>query len=124
MNPNSRLYLKFGLAGVLALTILTSSFAGWFGFRNDTKETVVVQETVVVNGVARPGKPEKLNSGDSVRDSQICPNNQRKFTIYDSKGNVLYTNLLPCPAANENILYAIKLDAKGKIALDPIKSKK
>lgn len=124
MNSNSRLLLKFGLVVVLSCSILSSSFAGWFGFRNDTKEQVVVQETIVVNGIARPGKPESLNSGDSVRDSQSCPSNQRKFTIYDPKGTVLYSNTFPCPAMNENILYLIKKDMKGKITVEPVKSKK
>jgi hypothetical protein len=124
MNSNSRLFLKFGLVCALFFAVVSSSVAGWFGFRNDTKGQVVVQETITVNGVARPGKPESLNSGDSVRDSQICPNNQRKFTIYDPKGNVLYTNTLPCPGMNENILYVIKTDTKGKITVEPVKSKK
>jgi hypothetical protein len=102
----------------------SSAFAGWLGFRNDTKIALVVQETIVVNNVPRPGKPEKLGAGDTVRDLQACPNPQRKFTIYDAKGQQLYTGVFPCPAANENVLFAIKMDAKGKITIEPIKSKK
>jgi hypothetical protein len=118
------LALRFLAVLLVGIGLTSTGFAGWLGFRNDTKEQLVVQETVVVNNAPRPGKPQALNSGDLVRDSQIGPGNQRKFTIYDPKGKPLYTGMFPCPAADENILYLIKTDAKGAIVIEPIKSKK
>ena len=125
MFPKSLIQLKFWLSLVIVIGLGSSSlFAGWLGFRNDTKDQLVVQETTVVNNVARPGKPQSLNSGDVVRDSQVCPANQRKFTIYDAKGNAIHTGMFPCPGANENILNVIKLDAKGNVTIEAVTFKK
>lgn len=118
-------FWKIGLAGlVLTLAGPASAFAGWMGFRNDTNLTLVVQEVVVVNNVPKPGKPQKMNNGDVIRDTQVGAGGQRQFLIFDSKNpnQPIYTGNFPCPKANENILYAIKLDPKGAVTIDAQKT--
>src|SRR5262245_84977 len=111
-------------ASMLALAGPTTTFAGWLGFRNDTNLTLVVQEIVTVNNVPRAGKPQKMNNGDVIRDTQVGGGAQRQFLIFDSRNpnQPIYTGNFPCPKANENILYAIKLDAKGGVVIDSNKT--
>lgn len=123
----SRPYYYFrpvGLLGVLiALTGADTASAGWMGFRNDTKETLVIQETFIINGQARLGRPQRLFGGESVRDTQ-CAGGQRQISIYDTKDGKqpLYTGSFPCPRANENILYCIKPDGRGGLLIEALKS--
>lgn len=44
--------------------------AGWIAITNDTKQTLVVQETITVNGQARKCKPIKLAPGETLREFQ------------------------------------------------------
>ncbi|MCE9533349.1 MAG: hypothetical protein K8T89_19820 [Planctomycetes bacterium] len=111
------------LLGVLfALGEVGAAFAGWMGFRNETNDTIVIQETIIVNGMPRPGKPQRLFAGEAVRDTQ-CSGSVRKITITDPKNpnQILYTGNLPCPGTNENILYVVKTDAKGSVTVEAIK---
>jgi hypothetical protein len=96
--------------------------AGWMGFRNDTKETIVIQESVTVNGKPKPGRPQRLFAGEAVRDAQST-GGQRTFSVYDPKNpnQPIYTGNFPCPAANENILYSLKSDGKGGINVEALK---
>ena len=124
MSLSLRYFWKIGLLGVLfALAGSNSAFAGWMGFRNDTKDTIVVQETITVNGQSKQGKPQRLFTGEAVRDTQ-CVGPQRKISIFDPKtpNTPLYTGNVGCPAANENILYVIKSDGKGGITMEVIKT--
>ena len=124
MSFSPRYFWKIGLLGVLlALAGSNSAFAGWMGFRNDTKDTIVVQETIIVNGQLKQNKPQRLFTGEAVRDTQ-CTGPQRKISIFDPKNpnTPIFTGNVPCPAANENILYLIKADGKGDITMDVIKT--
>jgi hypothetical protein len=113
---------KVCLAAALVVLAAADLNAGWMGFRNDTKETVVVQETIVVNGKEKPGRPQRLNTGEAVRDTQCQA--QKQITIYNAKDTTtpIFTGNFACPAANENVLYIIKTDAKGVITVEPIKT--
>ncbi len=118
----------FGFSAFLGVSIVlvvdaSSVFAGWMGFRNDTKDTIVIQETVVIGGQPRPGRPQRLFTGEAVRDTPP-PGGQRRISVYDAANSnqPIYSGNIPCPAANENILYCIKRDPKGGVAIDAIKS--
>ena len=124
MSLSLRYFWKIGLLGVLfALASSGSAFAGWMGFRNDTKDTIVVQETITVNGQSKQGKPQRLFTGEAVRDTQ-CTGPQRNISIFDTKNpnTPIFTGNMPCPAANENFLYVIKGDAKGGITMEVVKT--
>lgn len=117
----------FGLCLLLGVAIplvdARSAFAGWMGFRNDSKETIIIQETVQVGGQTRPGRPQRLFAGEAVRDTPAA-GGQRRITIFDpnNANQPIYSANFPCPAANENILYCIKRDAKGVVSIDAVKS--
>jgi hypothetical protein len=98
------------------------AFAGWMGFRNDTKETIVIQETITVNGQPRPGNTRRLFSGEAVRD--VGGVGQRQISVFDLRkpNKPIYTGSFPCPAANENILYLLTSDGKGGITVDSVKT--
>jgi hypothetical protein len=111
------------LLGVfIALTDASSVFAGWMGFRNDTKDTIVIQETVNIGGQPRLGRPQRLFAGEAVRD--MAPvGGQRRINVFDpaNPNQPIYSSNFPCPGANENILYSIKRDAKGGISIEAVK---
>lgn len=58
------------LACLGTLLVPGSASAGWIALTNDTKQTVVVQETITVNGQARKCKPIKLAPGETLREFQ------------------------------------------------------
>ncbi len=107
--------MMLGLAG--------SAIAGWMGFRNDTKETIVIQETVVVNGQARPGRPQRLFAGEAVRD--VGGVGQRQLSVFELKNpnQPIFTDGFACPASNENMLYLLKSDGTGGIATESVKTR-
>jgi hypothetical protein len=124
MSFSSHHFRNVALLG--SLVVLASAdfvFAGWMGFRNDTKDTIVIQETMTVNGQPKLSQPQKLLVGQAVRDT-LNVGAQRRFSIYDPKNpNVpIYTGNFNCPAANENILYILKPDGKGGITVDVSKT--
>jgi hypothetical protein len=47
--------------------------AGWITIRNDTKQTLVVQDVTTVNGKVKAGKAIKLLPGESVRENRSKP---------------------------------------------------
>ncbi len=99
-------------------------FAGWMGFRNDTKASIVIQETLIINGRAIVGKPQKLSSGETVRDIQFNVLGFRQITIYDAKNpkTPIYMGNFPCPGLRENVLYSLRMDKTGKIVVEAIRT--
>jgi hypothetical protein len=72
------------IAVVFTLASLGASqaCAGWITIRNDTKQTVVVQEVTTVNGKTRAGKSIKLLPGESVREYRSNPGS-KSIVVYD-----------------------------------------
>lgn len=56
--------------------------AGWITIRNDTKQTLVVQDVTTVNGKVRAGKSIKLLPGESVREYRSTPGS-KSIVVYD-----------------------------------------
>lgn len=109
---------------ILILSVPAMARAGWMGFRNDTSATLVIQETLTVGTSSRQGKPQKIFSTETVRDTPASSVTHRSFTISDSAhpDKPLFTGRLPCPATNENVLYVLKLDGKGGLIVEAVKS--
>lgn len=120
--PKSRSVLPVAL--LIAAAIPGVANAGWMGFRNDTHSTLVIQETVPAGTSGRAGKPQKIYTNETIRDTQPTPAGQRTFTISDSAHpeKPLYTGAFASPAANENVLFVIKVDSKGGIAVEAIRT--
>lgn len=110
------------LGAILVAISADIAVAGWMGFRNDTSDAIVVQETITVNGQPKPGRPQRLTAGEAIRDNQ-CIGGQRHFSIYDPKNpdQPVFTGNLACPNLNENLLYLIKSSARG-ITLELLKT--
>jgi hypothetical protein len=117
-----RLTPLFGLLILLAEPVRAA--AGWMGFRNDTGMTLVIQETVTVGAGTRQGKPQKIFANETIRDTPPVGGGQRMYTISESghTDKSLYSGNFASPAANENVLYVIKLNAKGVVEIEAIKS--
>lgn len=47
--------------------------AAWLTIRNDTKQELVIQNVVLVNGQPKPGRAVKLLPGESIRENQLSP---------------------------------------------------
>ena len=97
-----------------------SASAGWMGFRNDTGNTLVIQETVASRGV----RPQKIFANETVRDTPPSTVTVRTFTIYEAgkRDQPLYSAQFPTPDPGENILYAIKLDGRGQIKIEAVRT--
>jgi hypothetical protein len=83
-------HLCVGLLGVILLPAWAS--AGWISITNDTPNTVVVQESIVVNGQTRKCKPIKLAPGEILREFQQG-GGTKKLSINETGllGKQLYT---------------------------------
>jgi hypothetical protein len=113
---------RFAVPVVLLLWAIVPVEAGWMGFRNDTQSTLIIQETVPEGTTGRAGKPQKIYTNETIRDTPASGGGKRTFTISDStKPDVpLYTGAFTSPAANENVLFVIKLDGKGRLLIDVV----
>lgn len=91
------------------------------GFRNDTQTTLIIQETAPVG---KSGKPQKLYTNETIRDMPSGTGGQRTFTISDAAhpDKPLYTGGFTCPATNENVLFVLKIDGKGGIVVEAVRT--
>jgi hypothetical protein len=61
------------LTSLMLVAVCLPAKAAWITFQNDTKETIVVQEIVTVNGKAVAGKPVTLQPGETLREFAAGP---------------------------------------------------
>src|SRR5207245_1709513 len=111
--------------GILALLLLAaapaSSSAGWLGFRNDIKDTIIVQSSPVTNRgvVAVRGRPKAMVAGEVAWESLLVPGN-RLIQVYDSNKVLIYTKTIPVVG---DLFFSIQLDPKtNAVQLVPIKA--
>ncbi|HVK10468.1 MAG TPA: hypothetical protein VM597_16995 [Gemmataceae bacterium] len=115
--------LRWTVAVAAMLATGQAASAGWMGFRNDTTNTLVIQEAITEGKAPRFGRLQKLFSFETVRDTPQAPG-QRTFLIFDSNkpDKPLYTGSFPTPGKNENVLYVIKSDGKGGLVIEALKT--
>lgn len=65
-----RAFVSLTLALGVGLAITSPAAAGWITIKNETTQTVIIQETVVVNGQVRRCKPTRLVPGETLREFQ------------------------------------------------------
>jgi hypothetical protein len=109
--------------GIVALLLLAaapaSSSAGWLGFRNDTKDTLSVQSSPVINRRAVPTRAKDMVAGEVAWEALLVPGN-RLIQIYDSNKVLVYTKTIPVVG---DLFFSIQLDPKTKaVQLVPIKA--
>lgn len=113
MFPRLRTRLLALAAALLAVAGSARAADGnWITFKNTTHQVVVVQETVVCNGVTKRGKPLRLFPGETLREFQATPA-VRKFEVFDGRnpGKPLFAGDLNCLAAKP--IFTIASDGKA-----------
>jgi hypothetical protein len=108
--------------GILALLVLAAaplpSWAGWLGFRNDIKDSIIVQSSPVTNRVVF-GRPKTMVAGEVAWESVLLPGN-RLIRIYDSKKVLKYQKTIPVVG---DLFFSIQIDPKtNDVQLVPIKA--
>ncbi len=122
MSILSKYFRRIVAVGLTALLLApAAAVAGWMGFRNETGQPVLLQESFTTGKAARP---QKVYPNETLRDTPPSAGANRKFTIYDAAkpDRVLVTGTFPAPGVNENLLYVIKKDAKGTITIEPVQT--
>ena len=110
--------------GILALLIVAaapaSSWAAWLGLRNDLKDTVIVQSSIVTaNRRPVPGsRPKRLVAGEVAWDAVLLPGN-RVIQIFDAKGVEIYRKTIPVTG---DVFFSIQMDPKLGVLLVPVKA--
>lgn len=95
-----------------------SAFANWLTLKNDTGKPIVIQETVVVNGQTKRGKPIPLLGGETNREFLPGPTVKR-IEVYDPQNpNVpVWSGNVNCPADNQTYSIAI---VGGKVTVTQV----
>lgn len=77
---------RFHLIAALVVVVASASVASasWMTIRNDTGKPIVVQETIVVNGQIKRGKPIQLLPGESLREFAPA-SSVKKLEVYDTQ---------------------------------------
>jgi hypothetical protein len=114
---------KIWQTGILALLIgaaaPASSWAGWLGLRNDLKDTVIVQSSIVAaNRRAVPGRFKTMVPGEVAWEAVLLPGN-RIIQIYDSNRQLIYQKTIPVTG---DVFFSIQSDPKLGILLVPVKA--
>jgi hypothetical protein len=111
--------LRHGLLGGCLLLLGTEiALAGWVTIKNQTGQTLIIQETFVLAGQTRRGKPIQLVAGETVREFLPVPT-VKNVEIYDPKNpnRPLWTGKLSCK--NENQTYVLS-STNGQITVQAI----
>jgi uncharacterized membrane protein len=93
----SRLFMPFtACAAVLAFA--EPMHAAWLVIKNDSKQAIVVQETVIVNGKVKRGKPTNLLPGETVREYIPGPT-MKTIDLFNPQRprQALWSGQLNCP---------------------------
>jgi len=107
------------LALLLLAAAPASSWAGWLGFRNDLKATVIVQSSVVTNNRrVVPGRPKTLVAGEVAWEAVLLPGN-RVILVYDANNRLIYQKTIPVTG---DLFFSIQSDPKTGVQLVPIKA--
>lgn len=109
------------LAGLILLGLCTlgasasEAEAAWLGFRNDTKDPIIVQGMSVVAGQTRQGRRHILQPGQEGWDIIAAPG-LKKIIIVDAKQptRVLYQDSVNIGATDQ--FFSIQLDTPAKPA--------
>lgn len=112
MVPSLRTRL-LALAAALLAAVGSASAGdgGWVTFKNTTSQVIILQETVVSNGVTKRGRPIRLLPGETLRQFQATPA-MRKFEVFDGRNTdrCLFCGNLNCHATSPS--FSITSDGK------------
>jgi hypothetical protein len=112
--------IGFFLAVLVLGAAPAASQAGWLGFRNDTKNAVIVQTGVPVGALVRWGRPKVLQPGAIAWDAVLQPG-LRRVQVFDANQKPLYQDTIRCVG---DLYYSVQDDPAGGVKLVPIKTLK
>ncbi len=103
---------------LVAVTMMICSgdaVANWFTIKNDTGKPIVVQETLIVNGQVRRGKPTTLLAGETLREFLPGPTVKR-VEVYDPQtpNQATWSGNLNCKDENQTFSVSV---AGGKVVV-------
>jgi hypothetical protein len=92
--------------------------AAWVTIRNDTKQAIVVQETIVVNGKPKRCRPINLLPGETLRESIPGPVT-KQYEVFDAQNpnKSLWSGSLNCK--DETQTFSVSGTA-GKLIVTPV----
>ena len=113
-------FLRNRLFALTAALVAVLGFAGvaeadWLTIRNDTGNAIVVRETIVVNGQAKPGKPTNLLPGETIREFIPGPT-VKKIEVLDVQNQSLWSGSLNCK--EESQTFSVSATG-GKVSVGP-----
>jgi hypothetical protein len=83
--------------------------AGWVTIKNDTNKTIVLQDTITVDGTTKRGTPIRLLPGETVREFRATPGVKTVVVCECGKpGVALYRGELKCPEENQSFSICIE----------------
>jgi hypothetical protein len=107
------------LIAAVATTLASANVisASWITIKNDTKQPLVVQETMTVNGKVKRCKPVSLLPGESLREFLAGPA-QKKIDVFDGQNpnRTLWSGSLHCK--DESQTYSI-VGVGGTVTVRP-----
>lgn len=111
------------LLALFALILSTQAAeANWLTIKNDTGKPVVIQETIIVNGQVKRGRPIPLLGGETNREFLPGPTVKRIEVFDPANPNVpVWSGNLNCPAENQT--YSVSI-AGGKVTVTQVQPKK
>ncbi len=106
------------LLAILALT--GSAHASWIAIRNDTREVVVLQETLSVKGKVKRCKPVSLLPGETLREYIPGPA-VKKFDVIEGRApnRTLWSGSLSCSKESQTFS---AVEAGAAIVVRPVAS--
>jgi hypothetical protein len=92
--------------------------AGWLTIKNDTNLTIVVQESVVVNGQVKRGKPTSLLPGETLREFLPAPT-VKKIEVFQGQNpnQAVWSGDLNCK--DEKQTFSVSA-TEGKVSVDKV----
>jgi hypothetical protein len=101
----------FTLVAVLAcnLTSADTAAASWVTIKNDTGNTIIVQNVVVVGGQVKRGKPTTLLPGESLREFVPGPVS-KQVEVFDATNPnaTMWTGTLACKEQSQAFSVAVE----------------
>jgi hypothetical protein len=90
--------------------------AAWVTIKNDTGKTIVIQETIVVNGQVKKGRPTNLLPGETIREFLPGPT-VKKIEVLNAQNQSLWSGNLECK--DETELFSVSV-VGGKVTITPV----
>jgi hypothetical protein len=103
------LALWFATAGIGFPQVGGGQVAVWMAYRNDSKFTIAVQTSYVVNGQQRRGSPHLMNPREAASD-QVFAATQKTITVYDPK-TARELGRLVVPGGGKDLFFLIQVEA-------------